>query len=117
HHGEMEGSSRKLIELQGRWPDFALEFDKQARNNRRIRMPDKPLGPCKPDEFVAPVRQFIDELRTDPTAAKKLDEARGKWPDYPFAIMSLAKEKNKRVPGTYLPGAKDFWDQAKSQPE
>jgi len=113
----MEGQSRKLAELQGRWPEFALEMDKQAKSNRRIRLPDKPLGPCKPEEFVAPVRQFIDELRTDPAAAKKLDDARGKWPDYPLAIMSLAKEKNKRVPGTFLPGSKEFWDQAKLQPE
>ena len=36
----------------------------------------------------------------------------------PFAVMELAKERNKRVPGTFLPGKKEFWEQAKAaQPE
>lgn len=30
--------------------------------------------------------------------------------------MELAKEKKKRVPGTFLPGSKEFWDQAKVPP-
>ena len=44
---------------------------------------------------------------------KRLDEAEGKWPDYPFAVMELAKEQNKPVPGTYLPGPEQFWEKAK----
>jgi hypothetical protein len=104
----------RLRDLQGRWPNFALALDRLAKS-RKVALPDKPLGPCKPEEFVPAVRKFIDEqLRTDPAAAKRLDEARGKWPDYPFAVMELAKEKKKRVPGTFLPGPKEFWDQAKA---
>jgi hypothetical protein len=104
---------KELRELQGRWPNFALALDRMAKN-RKMALPEKPLGPCKPDEFMPAVRAFIDELRKDPAAAKKLDEAQGKWPDYPFAVMELAKEKGKRVPGTVLPGKKEFWDQAKA---
>lgn len=108
----------KLRNLQGRWPNFALAVDRVARG-RKLALPDKPLGPCKPDEFVPAVRRFIEELRKDAAAAKKLDEAQGKWPDYPFVVMELAKDKDKgkRVPGTFLPGPKKFWDDAKAAQE
>jgi hypothetical protein len=103
---------KELRDLQGRWPDFALSVERQA-TNRKVALPEKPLGPCTQEEFVPAVRKFIDELRKDPAAAKKLDEAQGKWPDYPFAVMELAREKNRKVPGTFLPGSKEVWDKAK----
>ncbi len=110
-----DGELRRLRDLQGRWPNFALELDRVARN-RKAALPDKPgLGPCEAGAFVKDVREFIDELRKDAAAAKKLDEAQGKWPDYPLALMQLAKEKKKRVPGTFLPGSKDFWEKAKAE--
>jgi hypothetical protein len=112
-----EGEVRRLRDLQGRWPNFALELDRAARA-RKLALPDKPLGPCRPEEFVKEVQDFIaKELRKDdPAAAKKLDEAAGKWPDYPLAVMQLAKEKKIKVPGTFLPGSKEFWEQAKAPP-
>ena len=104
----------ELRELQGRWPNFALELDRVAKA-RKVALPDKPLGPCKPGAFIKDVQDFIDkELRTDAAAAKKLDEAQGKWPEYPQAVMQLAKEKKQRVPGTFLPGSKEFWERAKA---
>jgi hypothetical protein len=112
---QRDGEGHRLHELQGRWPNFALTLDRVARN-RRLSPPEKPLGPCEQKDFVKEVREFIDELRKDTAAANKLDETRGKWPDYPFAVMELAKEKKKRVPGTFLPGSKEFWDQAKVPP-
>jgi hypothetical protein len=110
-----EGEGRRMPrELQGRWPNFALEVERLIRN-RKLPPLDRPLGPCRQEEFVKEVSKFIDEeLRTDPAAAKKLDEATGKWPDYPFAVMQLAKEKGLRVPGTYLPGGKELWEKAKA---
>jgi hypothetical protein len=108
-----EPGGPRLVDLQGRWPDFALALDRIAKN-RKVALPDKPLGPCKPEEFVPRVQALIKELREDPAAAKKLDEAQGKWPDYPFAVMELAKEKKKPVPGTFLPGPPEFWDKAKA---
>jgi hypothetical protein len=112
-----EGEGRRLHELrelQGRWPNFALELDKVAKA-RKAALPDKPLGPCEPGAFIKDVQDFINkELRTDAAAAKKLDEAQGKWPDYPQAVMQLAKEKKQRVPGTFLPGPREFWERAKA---
>jgi hypothetical protein len=102
-----------LRDLQDRWPDFALAIDRLAKS-RKLALSEKPLGPCKREEFVPLVQDFIDELHKDPPAARKLDEAQGKWPDYPFAIMELAREKKRRVPGTFLPGPKEFWDKAKA---
>jgi hypothetical protein len=113
-----EGERRlhELHELQGRWPNFALEMDRVAKT-RKVTLPAKSLGPCEPGAFVPDVQDFINkELRKDPAAAKKLDEAQGKWPDYPLAVMQLAKESKKRVPGTFLPGGKEFWDLVKAQP-
>ncbi len=110
------GAARgRLRELQDRWPQFALAVDHLARS-RKAALPDKPLGPCKPEEFMPAVRIFIETLRKDPAAAKKLDTAQGKWPDYPFAVIELAKGKNLRVPGTVLPGSKEFWDKVKAVP-
>jgi hypothetical protein len=111
-----DGEAHTIRNLQGRWPDFALEVARAA-HARKISLPDKPLGPCKPEEFVPVVQRFINtELRKDSAIAKKLDEAQGKWPDYPLAVMSLAREKRLRVPGTFLPGPKSYWDQAKVAP-
>ncbi len=105
---------KELRELQGRWPNFALALDRLARN-RKVTLPEKPLGPCRPEDFMPAVQHFIDEqLRKDPAAARKLDEAQGKWPDYPLTVMELARHKGKRVPGTFLPGKKEFWDQARA---
>jgi hypothetical protein len=114
--GKPEGGEfRKLRGAAGRWPDFALELDHVARE-RRIALPDRPLGPCRQEEFVEEVRKYIDELKQDAAAAKKLEETAGKWPDYPFAVMQLGKEKKRPVPGTFLPGSKEFWEQAKAAP-
>jgi hypothetical protein len=114
--GKPKGDNRplkELRELQGRWPNFALALDRMARN-RKVTLPDRLLGPCRQEEFLPIVQRFIEELRKDPAAAKKLDEAQGKWPDYPFAVMELAKERKRQVPGTFLPGSKKFWEQAKA---
>ena len=111
----IENARRKLPDLVGRWPDFALELDRVA-HARKVPLPEKPLGPCRPEDFVKEVQGFVKDLRKDPAAGKKLDEAAGKWPDYPFAVMQLAKEKKKQVPGTFLPGSKEFWEQAKAAP-
>jgi AcrR family transcriptional regulator len=108
-----EGEARRLRELQGRWPNFALELDKAARA-RRVALPDRPLGPCRPEDFVKEVQTFVKDLRKDAAAAKKLDETAGKWPDYPLAVMELAKERKKTVPGTVLPGQKELAEQAKA---
>jgi hypothetical protein len=107
---------KELRDAQGRWPNFALAVERAARA-RKVALPDKPLGPCKPEEFMPAVQRFVNEqLRTDPAAARRLDEAQGKWPDYPFAVMELAKEKKKRVPGTFLPDPPGFWETAKAAP-
>jgi hypothetical protein len=108
-----DAEGQKLRNLQGRWPNFALEVVHLARE-KKAALPEKPFGPCKPEEFLPVVQKFIAELRKDAAAAKKLDEAQGKWPEYPFAVMELAKAKGRRVPGTFLPGDKAYWEQAKA---
>jgi hypothetical protein len=112
--GMGDPETRAVRMKQGLWPDFALAVvDLAKKRNVTLR---EPLGPCTPEEFVPPVQDFIKELRKDGEAAKRLDDAQGKWPDYPFAVMELAKEKKKRVPGTYLPGPPGFWERPKAGP-
>jgi hypothetical protein len=108
-----DAEGQKLTNLQGRWPNFALEVVHLAER-KKAALPDKPMGPCKPEDFLPGVQRFIGELRKDPAAAQKLDAALNRWPDYPFAVMELAKARGRRVPGTFLPGPPAYWEQAKT---
>ncbi|HEX3150254.1 MAG TPA: hypothetical protein VHR66_19415 [Gemmataceae bacterium] len=110
---------RDMKRLQGRWPEYAWELANYcAKNDLKLPMP---LGDCRKDQMPADVTQFLQEKlepalkKTEAGRAdlKALDEAQGKWPDYPRLIMDLARKQNLTVPGWSLPGAlqfKQFWD-------
>jgi hypothetical protein len=71
------------------------------------------LGPCRPEELAAPVRQFLtDQLvpRLKPEEKKQLQEAEGEWPRYPRQVVELARRYQLRVPGLGLPGPRQEWD-------
>ncbi len=60
------------------------------------------------------MRDFIDELEKDAEVRKDLRELSGHWPEYPNAVMKWAKEKNKDVPLTKLPGKPEYWDKVRA---
>ncbi len=94
----------KLRASTGKWPDFALEltvfpkFDKASET----------LGPARPEDFPEPIRDFV--LKTlDDADRKKLEPTLGKWPQYPLALLELAKAKNLSIPDIMLPGEPKKW--------
>jgi len=94
----------------GRWPDFALEIAKLDSNSKE-KLP--PLGPCRPGEFQDDVELFLKEQlfpKLGKGEREKLDGQLGKWPDYPRALIDLAKAKNLSVPGAMLPGEPKRWN-------
>jgi hypothetical protein len=94
--------------IVGRWPEFALEVARITRDAREARA--EPLGPCRPDDFPEPVKQFVLTKLTDQDR-KQLDRHLGRWPDYPQELLKLAREKNLSVPEVTLPGEPNKWRQ------
>lgn len=94
--------------LRGKWPDFALEVVRVTKESKEAKA--EPLGPCRPDDFPEPVKQFVLTKLTDQDR-KGLDKHLGKWPDYPQEVLKLAREKNLSVPEVTLPGEPDKWRQ------
>ena len=69
-----DGDTIGSATCKDRWPNFALEVDHLARN-RKVPLPDRPLGPCKPDEFVqGSARLSSTTLRKDPPPPRKTVE-------------------------------------------
>jgi hypothetical protein len=99
-----EGTPRGKAVI-GKWPDFALD----ARPLKGEPSP-KPLGPCKPAEFSAAVRGFIEQTLADPDR-KRLGRLEGRWPEYPQELARIARERNLAVPEVTLPGEPKKWEQ------
>jgi hypothetical protein len=100
-----------VAKAEGRWPAYAAAVTGYARR-KNVRLP-RQLGPCRPEEFAAPVRQFLAEqltLQLTPEEKKQLGEAEGEWPRYPRMVLELARRHQLRVPGMGLPGARQDWD-------
>lgn len=106
---------KDVRKAQGRWPDFALELTKYCQKNG-LKLP-VPLGDCRKDQMPPEVIQFLD--KPDPQVRKSdawkadlklLTEAEGKWPDYPRAIVELARKYKTTIPGWTLPGPARDWE-------
>jgi hypothetical protein len=109
-----QAQRRRLNELNGKWPEFAMEYSAYAR---KIGMTlPRQLGPCHANEFDAAVAQFIDRALLPKLAPKEKDElkaAEGHWPEYPKLLLELSKKHNLEVPLMRLPGPTGFWDQVR----
>jgi hypothetical protein len=103
---------------EGRWPEFAVEITAYCRKNN-LKLP--PLGDCRKDQMPAEVVGFLDKLERDGRKSdairadlKALDEAQGKWPDYPRLVLDLARKYKYPIPGWTLPGPPQFWDRLRA---
>lgn len=108
----------------GRWPQFALAMVDYAKQHN-IHLPE-PIVPATRADMPAEVRSFLDKL--DATLKKadkkdigergeharrdiaKLKDTEGKWPDYPRAIMEIAKQHRMQVTAWMLPNRTETWD-------
>lgn len=107
------GPGAKLLQVhEGKWPDFALAVHNLSQFPKGgERLP--PLGPAKAADFREPLRSFVaKDLSRVLTLQEKrnLEQAEGKWPDYPREVTRLARLHNLSAPGMMLPGAPRQWD-------
>jgi hypothetical protein len=106
---------RRLQAVVGKWPDFAIEFTKIARE-KKIELP-RQLGPSRPAEFKPALDRWLkDTLLPKLTKEEKeaLRRAEGQWPEYPRKLKELAHKHELAIPGQSLPGPKEFWDKART---
>jgi hypothetical protein len=99
--------------LVGKWPDFALAVNAYATSEKGDKIPLLVLGPAKPSEFKEPLRHFVTrELipALSPGDRKALEALEGKWPEYPSAVVRLARQCDLSAPGLMLPGSPKRWD-------
>jgi hypothetical protein len=112
---------REIRRTQGRWPGFAVEVAAYARA-KDLTIP--PLGDCRKDQMPPEVIQALEkwekELKKSEAGRadlKALDEAQGKWPDYPRMIVTLARKHRQPLVGWALPtppGQPQFWDRLRA---
>lgn len=119
-----DDDAKALQRAKGRWPEFAVELTRYCQK-KGLKLP-VPLGDCRKEDMPAEVRAFLTTLepqlkKTEAGKAdlRALDEAHGKWPDYPRLILDLAKKYKQSIPGWTLPGPPQMWDKlraAKNRP-
>jgi hypothetical protein len=117
-------ATRELRRAQGRWPEFALELTRYCQRNK-LTLP-VPLGDCRKEDMPREVRDYLTrtlepqlkrsvEGRAD---QKALDDAQGKWPEYPRLILELARKyKQPLIPGWTLPPAWERIRAGKNRPK
>ena len=100
----------RLRALGGRWPEFALEAQRELALTKINPMPQ--LGPARLTDFKEPVRACAKELFPKMTSDEKAALARleGKWPEYPREFVKYAAKYDLPVPGVSLPGPPKKWD-------
>jgi hypothetical protein len=111
---------REVRRAQGRWPDFGVELAAYCKKNN-VKLPG-PLGDCRKDQMPADVQAFLDKLEVQLKRSgdagkadlRALEEAQGKWPDYPRLILETARKHKQAVPGWTLPGPPQFWDRLRA---
>jgi len=108
--------------------DYAIALTEFARQHR-IMLPE-PLGPTSKADLPPDLRAFVDE-KLEPALRKaaekneraeqarrdlaRLQDAEGKWPDYPKAVMELSRQYKLVVPGWMLPGKSEIWDRLRGR--
>jgi hypothetical protein len=110
------GPVQKIVlnQSEGKWPDYALAIARMARI-KQFSLPSQVFAncPCRPKDFTPAVQKFLEkELlpRLNQSEQKNLLRLEGSWPEYPTAVMDLARKLKLTVPGTRLPGPTEFWD-------
>ena len=101
---------RKLQQVEGKWPEWALTFHALLGPRQRERMP--PLGASRPNGFPKPIPAFIRDTlypKLSEPEQTHLHEMEGKWPEYPRLLLELAEKHRQVVPGMSLPGPAELW--------
>jgi hypothetical protein len=101
----------------GKWPDTAVAITEVLRKHGRMPVE---LGPCRPGDFHPSFRMqaFVDRLTKvlDDKEKKQLQDAEGRWPDYPRTLLELGNAHKIPVPGMKLPEPRDWsWEKVRAK--
>jgi len=109
-----KGKGRTLTaNLVGKWPDFALAVQNYAGTEKLEKVVLPLLGASRPYDFKEPLRTFVlKDLMSVLVASdrKTLEGMEGRWPEYPYALVRLARQHDLSLPGMMLPGSPKRWD-------
>jgi hypothetical protein len=108
----------EIAAAEGKWPEYPLAVMEYAKPYSRLRVV-RQMGPCRPDEFAASVREFREKKLLPVLGESEkelLSKAEGHWPQYPRVLLQLSRKHGLQVPGMTLPGPKHLWDAFRAQP-
>ena len=107
------GQWDELQKKEGKWPQYALAVTELLKQEKKGA---PPLGASGPDDFPREVRTFLDRSGPEWKEADRarLHDAEGKWPDYPLALLDVARKNDAVVPGMSLPGPRELWNNARA---
>ena len=98
------------FKAKNQWPEFALAVH---RNIPKQVLKFPPLVASKPSEFSKEIQTFLNKdllPKLNNPVRTSLEDAQGKWPDYPWMLHRLARERRLIIPGMSLPGPVEMWE-------
>jgi hypothetical protein len=101
----------RLARAEGKWPAFALETVRLARERKFSLGPD--FWPSGPGDLSLPVKDFLEKRLgpvLDEAEKARLKAAEAAWPAYPRTVQELAQRHDLTVPWRTLPGPRSRWD-------
>src|SRR5262249_52100871 len=110
--------AQQLRREEGRWPEFGVALLRVFGKRNPPQLAKLLPMPSQPADFSPALREFIT---TGPLGRKltgeekeRLRKAEGKWPDYPRALLELARKHGLVLPGMTLPGPRELWERARA---
>jgi hypothetical protein len=115
---KMPAATARLQVKENKWPDYPLEvmttIHRRAEKGKDFKEPKEQLGPSRADDFPPHVQSFIhsklEPALTESVDKEKLAKAHGHWPEYPLALLDLARKHNLSIPELMLPREPQEWD-------
>jgi hypothetical protein len=99
-----------VYKFYGRWPEYASAMTEAVRS-KNLSSPLPQLGPCRPADFAAPIKEFLDNtlsVKLSDKEKEELSKTEGRWPDYPAKVKELADKYGLEVPLMKMPNA-NYW--------
>lgn len=112
-HSMAPETQKRLQSHEGRWPDFAISVYQTASEHPPVPM--TPLGPCRFEELPLPWQSALATRfpfpQIDPER-RRLEEASGRWPDYPRLVLEQLRRRGSAFNPVRLPGPTQVWRSA-----
>lgn len=112
HYANKPQLKQRLNQFAGKWPDFPLAVHDDITRSK-LALAASGLGPSRVEDFADPARGFVTrELSPALTGTERflLNHLEGRWPEYPRALIRVARAHDLSIPGVMLPGKPSDWD-------